>query len=325
MTSLAPTRARSDPRLAIGFIMLAMVTVSANDMLIKHLSDRYPLHELIFVRSAVALAFSLMLVQVEGGWGILRTEAPLLHLLRCLLIVAANMVYFAALAVLPLADATALFYVMPLFITLLSIPLLGERAGPWRMAAVVAGFVGVVLMVGPGRGAPGVPWATQLLPILAALLYALMQILTRRLGVRSKASAMAVYIQCTFIAVGLMFYLVAGDGRFAEGSDDPSVRFLLRAWRWPGPEDQALFALLGALSGVVGYSLSQAYRSAEAATVAPFEYTALPLAIFWGWAVWGHLPGPGVSLGIVLIAGAGLVVFLRERRGPARPGRPPGP
>src|SRR5690606_20509655 len=133
MTVSAPPIIRSDPRTGIAFILLAMLAVSVNDMLVKRLSVGYPLHEIIFVRSTIALCFSIVLVRFEGGWRILRTDRPWLHLLRCLLIVGANMTYFAALAVMPLADATALFYVMPLFITLLSIPLLGERVGPWRI------------------------------------------------------------------------------------------------------------------------------------------------------------------------------------------------
>jgi S-adenosylmethionine uptake transporter len=324
MSITAQPRTRSDPRTGIAFILLAMLAVSVNDMLVKRLSGGYPLHEIIFVRSAIALCFSVLILQVEGGWRILRTDKPWLHLLRCLLIVGANMTYFAALAVLPLAEATALFYVMPLFITVLSVPLLGERVGPWRIGAVLVGFAGVMLMLRPAGGAGGdeVPRLMLMLPMLAALLYAFMQILTRRLGVASKASAMAIYIQCAFIAVSLGFFVIAGDGRFAAGSENASVQFLLRGWRWPEPGDRLLFVLLGTVSAVVAYSLSQAYRSAEAATVAPFEYAALPLAIFWGWTIWGHLPGPWVSAGIVLIVGAGLTVFLRERRRNA-PDRPP--
>ena len=325
MSITAQPRTRSDPRTGIAFILLAMLAVSVNDMLVKRLSGGYPLHEIIFVRSAIALCFSVLILQVEGGWRILRTDRPWLHLLRCLLIVGANMTYFAALAVLPLAEATALFYVMPLFITVLSVPLLGETVGPWRIGAVLVGFAGVMLMLRPAGGAGGgeVPRLMLMLPMLAALLYAFMQILTRRLGVASKASAMAIYIQCAFIAVSLGFFVIAGDGRFAAGSDNASVQFLLRGWRWPEPGDRLLFVLLGTVSAVVAYSLSQAYRSAEAATVAPFEYAALPLAIFWGWTIWGHLPGPWVSVGIVLIVGAGLTVFLRERRRNATDRPPP--
>jgi S-adenosylmethionine uptake transporter len=194
------------------------------------------------------------------------------------------------------------------------------------MAAIVVGFGGVLLMLRPagGAGGTGVDRLTVLLPMVSAFFYACFQIMTRRLGAASKASAMAVYIQSTFIAVSLAFLLVAGDGRFAQGVENESLRFLLRAWAWPAPEDLPLFLALGTVSGLVGYCMSAAYRAAEAAAVAPFEYVALPLAIFWGWTIFGHLPGPWVMAGIVLIVGAGIAVFLRERqRGRRHAGLPP--
>ena len=151
-----------------------------------------------------------------------------------------------------------------------------------------------------------------------------MQILTRRLGVASKASAMAIYLQGTFIAVSLVFWAVAGDGRFADGVHNDSLVFLLRAWTWPSDDDWRWFLLLGLVSSVIGYSLSQAYRSANAAIIAPFEYTALPLSIFWGWAVFGDLPDLWVLSGIALIAVSGVYVFVRERKRarPVASGRP---
>lgn len=300
---------------AIFFIVLGMVCISVNDMLIKHLSGDYPLHQMVFARSAIGIVFSLIFVQFEGGWGILRTRRPGLHVLRGLVIVGANMTYFAALAVLPLADATAMFYVAPLFITLLSIPILGEQVGLRRMAAVCLGFVGVLVMMRPGSGTAAMIEAkwVLVLPVVAAFLYASMQILTRLLGVTSKASAMAVYIQAMFLVVGAVFFLVAGDGRFAEGVENPSVVFLLRAWIWPAPEDLWVFGLLGGMSAIIGYCLSQAYRLGDAATIAPYEYVALPLAVLWGWIIFGALPGLDAWLGIFLIMASGVYVFLRER------------
>lgn len=299
----------------IGFIVLAMVAISINDMLIKQLSGDYALHQIVFIRSAIGIVFSLILVQMEGGWAILRTKAPGLHALRGILIVTSNLTYFTALAVIPLADATALFFVAPLMITLLSIPFLGEKVGPWRIGAVVTGFVGVLIMLQPWSGeARDVPLLILLLPLVAALTYALNQVLTRQLGATSKASALAVYIQGMFILVSAGFFVVAGDGRFAEGLESPSLIFLLRAWVWPEGVDRWFLLGLGLNSAVIGYCISQAYRLSDAATVAPFEYTGLPLAVMWGWLIWGELPGSSVTTGIVLIVGSGLFVFLRERQ-----------
>ncbi|WP_282127608.1 DMT family transporter [Roseobacter litoralis] len=310
------TVAENKSGLAILFILFGVLAISVNDMLIKQLSGQYPLHELVFLRSVLGLAFSVFLVQMEGGWRILKTRQPVLHAIRGLLIVAANMSYFAALAALPLADATALFFAAPLLITVLSIPILGEKVGILRMTAVLVGFCGVILMQRPWAGADTLEASrlVLLLPVFAALMYALNQLMTRKLGVSSKASALSVYIHMSFIVVSLGFYLVAGDGRFAAGTENASVEFLLRAWIWPVGIDWWFILGMGANAAIIGYCLSQAYRIADAATVAPFEYVGLPLAVFWGWLIFAQLPVWEVWAGIALILGSGLFVFLREQQ-----------
>ena len=308
------TAPQNNANLGILFVLCGVFCISINDMMIKQLSGGYPLHEMVFARSFIGILFSLIFVQMEGGWQILRTKQPLLHAVRGLLIVTSNMAFFLALAAIPLADATALFFAAPLFITLLSIPVLGEKVGPLRLGAVVFGFVGVIIMQRPWEGVDtlGASRLILLLPVLAALTYALNQLMTRKLGVESKASALSVYIQGMFIVVSIGFYLVAGDGRFAEGSDNASVQFLLRAWVWPAQSDYWLFGVLGLNSALIGYALSQAYRLADAATVAPFEYIGLPLAVFWGWVIFADLPVLEVWIGIAMILGSGVFVYLRE-------------
>jgi S-adenosylmethionine uptake transporter len=229
MSAPTLTQRSSNPAIGVLFILLAMFSISINDMLIKQMSGGYPLHQIVFVRSLIGITFSLVLVQFEGGFAILRTRTPFLHALRGILIVVSNLTYFTALAAVPLADAAALFFVAPLLITVLSIPLLGEKVGPWRIGAVAAGFAGILVMLQPWAGASqrSAPLIILLLPLVAALTYALNQILTRQLGSTTKASALAVYIQAMFIFASLGFYLVAGDGRFAEGTENPSLLFLL--------------------------------------------------------------------------------------------------
>ena len=303
----------STERRAIGFILAGMFCISINDTLIKFLSDGYPLHQMVFVRSVVGMAASVLFLRFEGGWVLLRTNRPGLHAIRAGLIVLANMMFFAALAVMPLGAATALFFVAPVFITLLAIPVLGEPVGLPRFAAIVVGLAGVGVMMAPGVDWGGIPRWNLLLPIAAAACYSGMQVLTRKLGAQSAASAMAIYIQGTFIVVSVLFFLVAGNGRFADESSGQAAAFLLRAWIWPALGDVWIFALLGTMSGIIGYCLSQAYRIGTASVVASFEYVALPLAIFWGWMVFDEVPQVVVWFGVALIAGAGLAVFARER------------
>ncbi|MEJ6394717.1 DMT family transporter [Gymnodinialimonas sp. 2305UL16-5] len=320
MSDIAARIGPETPSRAILLILISMVCISVNDMLIKLLSGDYPLHQMVFVRSAIGLVITLVIVRVQGGWRLLRTETPVLHLIRAFLLVAANMLYFSALAVMPLGVATALFFVAPLFITLLAIPVLGETVGRHRITALLIGFAGVAVMAAPGTDWADVPRSALALPIAAAACYAGMQVMTRKLGAKSPAVAMATYVQSAFLVVSVLFFLSVGDGRFAERVDSESLVFLLRAWVWPAPADLWKFALMGVMVGVIGYSLAQAYRIGNPATVASYEYVALPMAIGFGWVVFGEVPTPVMVLGAALIAGAGIYVFARERR---RGGRGP--
>lgn len=233
-----------------------------------------------------------------------------------MMVVVANMSFFLAIAAMPLGLVSALFFVAPLLITVLSIPVLGEQVGIHRWAAVGVGFVGVAVMfvpelLGQGLGVPGWSYA---LPLVAALSYAGNQVMTRKLGVTSRASALAIYIQVMFLVVSIVSYGVLGQGQYAQGITNESLVFLLRAWVWPAPGDIWVFLALGLNVAAIAYCLSQAYRMAEAGVVAPFEYVALPLAVFWGWSVFGEIPGPFTWAGMVLIAGAGLYIVWRERK-----------
>lgn len=308
---MTTTFTQRNPR-ALGIFCLvgAIALLSVSDTIIKWLSPRYALHEIMLIRACVALSVTMLLVYWEGGLRILRTRRLGLHLLRGLLIAIANMCFFLGLATMAFADAVALFFVAPLFITALSQPLLGERVGPVRWFAVCAGLVGVLVMVRPGFGTVSF---VALLPLAAALAYACMQMLTRRLGITDTAATLAFYIQTMFVIFSATMGLILGHGRFDDGAS-PTWSFLLRAWTWPTSTDFMLIGLCGCSVAFGGYLLSQAYRTTEAAVIAPFEYVGLPFAVFWGYQIWGDLPDRFTLMGSLLIVGSGLMVFYRETR-----------
>ncbi len=307
------TSAPSAPRLGIALVVLAVTLISINDMIVKALSGGYPLHQLVFLRSAIAIWIAIAILRVEGGVSLLRTRTPGLHALRAVMLVFANLTFFTGLAVMPLGLATAVFFVAPLFITLLSIPVLGETVGVRRLSAVLVGFLGVLVMMDTD-GLGDTPLWTYALPILAALFYAAMQVMTRYLGAHSAASAMSIYIHVAFLGTSVVFFLVAGDGRFLPLVENESIQFLVRPWIWPSTEDWMRICAMGVMGGFIGYGLSQAYRIGDAAVIAPFEYVSLPMAIFWGWLVFGEEPGLRLWIGSAMIAGAGIYVVLREAR-----------
>lgn len=282
---------------------------SINDMTVKLLSGYYALHQIILIRSIIGMIVLMaVIVPIEGGWAVLRTKRPLMHMFRGVCVAITNMTFFLALATLPLADAVAIFFVSPLMIMLFSILFLGETVGPRRWIAASIGLIGVVIMVRPGSASFQF---AALLPLAAAVSYAGLQTLTRKIGGTEKAGTLTFYIQVTFILVGVVMGLFVGDGRYA-GTGDPSLEFLLREWVWPTAKDWWIILVLGVSSTFAGYFISQAYRLCEAGLAAPFEYVAMILAILWGVVIFGDWPDATAWLGISLIISGGLFMLWRE-------------
>ncbi len=305
------TTKTSDRAAAIGALWAlgAVFCFSTNDVLVKFLSGDYPLYELMFIRSLTGLTFILcVFVPLSGGLKSLRTKRLGVHIVRGLCVVFANFTFFLGLAALPLADAVAIFFISPMLISILSVYVLGETVGPRRWAAIGFGLLGVLIVLRPGTSAFQI---ASLLPLLAAFGYALLHILTRKIGGTENATAMTFYIQATFFAVSTIAGLTLGHGQF-NVFDHQSAQFLLTAWVWPSPRDFMFAMALGIISSGGGFMISEAYRKSEAAFIAPFEYIAMPLAVFWGYTVFDELPDFIALSGIALIIASGLVLIWRE-------------
>lgn len=299
----------------------ATLFFALNDSAIKFLSGGYALHQIVLIRSVLALVLLLLvIVPFDGGLSVLRTKRIGMHMLRGFCVVFANMTFFLGLSVLPLADTVAVFFISPLIITALSVLILGEHVGPRRWVAVAVGLLGVLIMVRPGSTDFQM---ALLLPFFSAFAYASLHILTRKIGATESAATMSVYIQITFVIVSGAIGLALGHGQYA-GQGGPMMEFLLRGWIWPAQSDLWLLFLLGLSSALGGFFISQAYRLAEASVIAPLEYSAMPMAIVFGVVFFDEWPEPASWLGMSLIIGAGLFVFWRESvkgrpKGVARP------
>lgn len=306
------TTIRENPAL-LGSVsaIIAVFCFSVNDVVIKFLSGDYALHQVVLIRSLIGMAFLLgVMMPFSGGWAGLRTRRLGIHAIRGMCVVIANMSFFLGLAALPLAVGVAIFFVSPLLITVFSVIFLGEKVGPRRWVAVLFGLVGVLIVLRPGTEA--FQWAS-VLPVIAAFGYATLHMLTRKIGKTESAFVMSFYIQMMFVLVSASFGLIMGDGRFA-GSADPSLEFLFRAWVWPPLGDYVYLVAVGLTSALGGFFISQAYRTSEAALVAPFEYLAMPMAVFWGFMIFDEWPDVVALAGIALILGSGLYMIWREAR-----------
>jgi drug/metabolite transporter (DMT)-like permease len=247
------------------------------------------------------------------------TRRPLDHLFRVCIVMVSNITYFVGLSLMPLADAVATAFVSPLLVTLMSAVILREQVGPRRWAAVLVGLVGVLIMTRPGAG---VIQPAAILVLISALCYASSHMMTRRMRHTESAMTLNFYVQVGFILVSLGFGLVAGDGHLAQAPGG-TWEFLFRPWIWPPLADWWAYLATGMAVGIGGLMMSQAYRTTEAALVAPFEYIGMPMAIFWGVLVFGTWPDATAWAGIALICGAGLYTLWREtvRRREANGGR----
>lgn len=289
----------------------ALGSLTVSDSIIKWLSPDMALHQITLLRSVFALLVVMVLVQLEGGLITLKTKRPVLHFLRGAMLVLANMFFFIALAAMPLAETVVLFYTAPLFICILSQPVLGERVGAQRWFVIVVGMIGAIVMLRPGSD---VFQLVSLLPIMAALCYAVMVMMTRKLGLSESAGALTFYIQIAFIVISTVVGIAIGDGSF-DVHDSSSLEFLLRAWYWPSLVQFQLLLLCGLIVACGGYLMSQAYRLGEAPVVAPFEYASLPFALAIGYYLWGDWPDWPAFAGTGLIIGSGLLVIYLENRG----------
>lgn len=304
--------------LGIASAMGASCFFSINDSSIKFLSGGYALHQIVLIRTLIGLAVIMALVlPTHGGFSAFRTRRLGMHLLRGAFVITSNFCFFLGLAAMPLADAVALFFIAPLLITALSVPMLGETVGPRRWVAVGVGLLGVIVMLRPGMG---MFHPAMLLPLFAALCYAMLHMLTRRMGGTESAVTLTLYVQMAFIVACVVSGLVLGGGAFATEAD-PSLAFLTRAWDWPAVADFPIFALSGLAAAFGSLLITNAYRSCDAAVVAPFEYVYMPLAIVSGVLIFGEWPDAVAWIGIALICGSGLYVVWRETR--ANPDTPP--
>ncbi len=272
-------------------IVLAMLLFTLIDTLVKWLSARgYATWQLVFCRSLFSYIPILLLIRFQGGVRLLRTTRLRAHLLRAVVGLGALWTWFYAYRQLALADAYALGFSAPLFMTALSVPLLGERVGIHRWGAVAVGFAGVLIMVQPGSGVFDV---AALWVLVSAVLYALAMIQVRGLG-------------ATEPALTTVFY-------FTSLCTVASAVSLPMVGQWPETWlDGSLMVAVGLLGGVAQVCLAQAYRLAPVSTIAPFDYTGMVWAVLLGLAVFGEAPGWPVLVGSAVVIASGLYILRRE-------------
>jgi drug/metabolite transporter (DMT)-like permease len=274
--------------LGISITILGGLCFAIQDAGIKWLSAEIAVLQILFLRSLFGLVF-LGTSSVFSGEAIsFRVNRPWLLITRSGLNILSWILFFTSLKYLPLATAVALFFSFPLFLAIISVPLLGESVGIRRIIAIIVGFAGVLLITNPAEGL-SIP---ALMMLGAALGWAIVASLTRILGEKENTTT-------------LLFYTLLG---FAVLLAVPQY------WLWRSIEFESYLMIVGvAFVGVIAqFSVTKAYAIASPSLIAPFEYTALIWSAILGYLVWNDIPDAYAIAGAFLIIGSGIYIIHRE-------------
>lgn len=291
---------------AIALTLFTIVVFGVQDAISKHLVQSYSPFQVTMMRYWGFAALALFLVARQAGLRqALASRVPLWQLARGSLLIIEIWFFALALQSVPLGELQAISMVYPLLVTLFAIPLLGEKVGVFRFAAVGVGFAGALIIVRPG-GLP-LDWGVGF-AMISATLYALYIVLTRKVSQFDKAPTSLAY---TALA-GLVLSSLVGV-------------FFWQPMAWP---DVALVVTMMVTTGLGHGVMIYALSLAPASTVQPFNYFALPWAIVLSMVVFDHFIDPVSLIGAAIVVAAGLVVMARERirrvkivDGPILPGR----
>lgn len=277
---------------AIAQVLIASAILAVGDGISKQLGQHYPVTEFVSVRMWTFLVFVLWFAHRRCGIrAALATTEPFKQVLRSSIWSLEIVVFASALTTITLAEAHALFSVYPLVVTLLAVPVLGERVGWRRVMSVAVGFAGALLIIRPGviSPAPG-----TFLILLAMLMWCGYQLLTRLLSSRERFETNLIYMAL----IGSVIVPLAPLGG---------------PWVWPSAQDAGLMLALSTTSLIGHMLLVAALTRAPASTLQPFNFSIMVFAIFVGYVAFGDLPDRYTVIGAGIIVGASLYVLARER------------
>lgn len=287
ITSLAP---RENIAAGIGWMLATIFCFVTLDTLAKYLLQLFPTSQVLWARFffQMVIAAAVMWPILPGG---LRSRHLLLQLTRSVLLLVTTLLFFLGLKTVPLATAASISFLTPIFVTVLSIPLLGEKVGPRRWTGVLIGFAGALVIIRPGIAGLS---AGMLFLLACSFTNALYQLVTRLVRHHDSPDTTFFY---TALAGAAVYSLAAPFN-----------------WQPPGGFDWVLLLGLGVAGGLGHFCLIRALRVAPAAVVAPFTYTGLLWATAFGFGIFGEIPDLWTMLGASLIIGSGLYIFHRESR-----------
>jgi drug/metabolite transporter (DMT)-like permease len=281
---------------------IAVFTVQ--DTILKFVSGSYPLTQAMVLRGIVALPILGLMVWATTGLSALARDLGFVYA-RAVVLFVAYFAYYLAFPALPLADAAALYFTVPLFVVILAGPYLGERSN-WKVwTSITIGLIGVVVMLRPGEG---LFEPAALLSLFSALAYAIGQMMARKHNTTTSAWVFAFHQTVLFLLIGLVlawYFDLLG----LKDAAHPSIKFLVRPWIMPSRIDGALMCACGIIAAFGSVLLIKGYQMAPANLAAAFEFTALPFLAVLGFLVFEEIPKISTFIGSGFIVAAGFLAL----------------
>ncbi len=288
-------------------IILAIFLFDVQGVIIKFAGQDYAVSQIALLRNLLGIIPTWIALQLSANWRSGERSLKLknwpLALTRGLMIAGAQLCFYFAIIKMELATATTLAFAGPLFVTSLSIPLLGHRVGLWRTLAVIIGFAGVLLVIRPGVEDFN---AYLYLPLGAAFFYALASVTSRFFESSIPTALINIYSSIgATVSTGIIVWLTHSWRPIPLGID----------WAW--------FGMMGFTGGCAVLLMISAYRQTEPSSLSPFEYFGIPFSFLLGWVFFAEAPFEKIFPGVLLIVGGGLLVLWREHTINKCSGKPP--
>tara|TARA_Y100000590_G_scaffold468504_1_gene651497 strand:+ start:1215 stop:2159 length:945 start_codon:yes stop_codon:yes gene_type:complete len=291
------------------FILLGMLAFAVQDSIMKYIYSFVSLYEVYSIRTIVSLLIILLFLKITKKPIIFKTQYPILTFCRVILFFFGFSFFYVSLTVLPLATATALFFVTPFLITIFAKFILKEQIGPRRWLAVIIGFIGVYIILNPDFNNFDF---MSLTPIACAFCYSLSMIIIKMTSEKDSVYTQTFTFYIGAIIISVIFYLTFGDGKY-NTIDHPASQFIFREW-FNNLENSILFMIAtGFTASLAFYFIFSAYRIASPAVVSPFEYSILLWSTLSGWFFFNEVPDTKTLIGMILIVCGGVYIFVREK------------
>ena len=293
----------------IVLILLGMAFFSIQDSLIKFISEDTSLYELYFGRTLIAFILLLIYLKVTSQTLVLKTHFPVLTIFRVLCFFFGFSFFYISLTFMTLAMANALFFSSPFFVSILAVIFLKEKVGIRRWLGIAVGFLGVYIVLDPNFEDFNY---MKLAPVACSLCYAISMTITKYTSSKDNVYTQMTHLYIGALIISILFFIFAGEGQLNTFSD-PTYQFIFREW-FSNPTYAWPFIIgMGFVGAISFYCVFSAYSVASPSVVSLFEYSLIIWAIIIGYLLFDNIPSPRTFVGVTLIIGAGIYIYIREK------------